>query len=194
VRFLSERNLEHLEEGSMGDVTDDENPDENDDDLDENDDVDEAAGEEGDDEEGDDAEGDDAEGDDDEEDVPRVVVGRVAELASWLSPQLARAQADRPVWFILESDEDLHELFERLPEGPPPPRVGEQILSGLRAYASERSDQLQEWLGVTDSIAYGFHATASLEEVTASFQEDGFLVVARIREGRLVPVAPVAPA
>jgi hypothetical protein len=178
----------------MGDVTDDDE----DDDLDEDD-----AGDDGDDVEGgadDEADDDD---DDDDEDVPRVVVGRLAELASWLSPQLARANADRPVWFLLESDEDLHELFERLPEGPPPPRVGEplprsgpsrQILAGLRAYAGERSDELQEWLGVTDSIAYGFHASASLDQVTASFQADGFLVVARIREGRLVPVAPLPPA
>lgn len=140
--------------------------------------------------EGGEAEAEDA--GDDEEDTPRVVVARLGELASWLSPQLARAHAERPVWFILESDEDLHELFERLPEGPPRTRVGEQILAGLRAFASERSDQLQEWLGVTDSIAFGFHAEASVAQVVASFEADGFLVVARIREGRLLPMEPPA--
>ncbi len=162
----------------------DEGPDD-----DRSDDGDDAPDDDGD----DDAPSDDGEtSGDEEEDTPRVVVARLGELASWLSPQLARAHAERPVWFILESDEDLHELFERLPEGPLPPRVGEQILSGLRAFASERSDLLQEWLGVTDSIAYGFHVQASFAQVVASFEADGFLVVAQIREGRLVPLDPPA--
>src|SRR5688572_21170937 len=111
----------------MGDPTDEETEEGTEDEADD-------AAEDADDE----VEAEDGEAEDDggEEDTPRVVVARLAELASWLSPQLARAHADRPVWFILECDEDLHELFERLPEGPPPPRVGEQILSGLRAFAS----------------------------------------------------------
>lgn len=129
--------------------------------------------------------------DDDEDDPPRVVLGRVGELASWLSPQVARSQRDRPVWFLLEMDEDFVGVLERLPEGPMEPRIARAILDGVRTFASERSDRLQEWLGPTDGIVFGFHTTASFDEVRRAFEEDGFLVVGVLREGRVLPeVAP----
>lgn len=126
------------------------------------------------------------EDDDDEEEPPRVVLGRVREIASWLSPQLARAHAERPLWFVLEMDEDFVGLLERHPEGPLAARESGAILSGLREFASEKSDHLQGWLGPTDSIVFGFHASATFDEVRRSFEEDGFLVVGTLREGRVV--------
>jgi hypothetical protein len=123
---------------------------------------------------------------DDEDEPPRVVLGTVGELASWLSPQIARAHRDRPVWFLLEMDEDFVGLLERIPEAPLDARASRAILDGVRAFGSERSDRLQEWLGPTDAIVFGFHTSASLDEVHRAFEEDGFLVVARLREGRVV--------
>lgn len=127
-----------------------------------------------------------ADDEDDEDDVPHVVLGTVGELASWLSPMIARAHRDRPVWFLLEMDEDFVTVLERLPEGPMEARVARSILEGVRSFASERSDRLQEWLGPTDSIVFGFHTSASLDEVRRAFEDDGFLVVGRLREGRVV--------
>lgn len=142
-----------------------------------------------DDEELDEAEGE-ASDEDDEDDVPHVVLGTVGELASWLSPMIARANRDRPVWFLLEMDEDFVTVLERLPEGPMEARIARSILEGVRSFASERSDRLQEWLGPTDSIVFGFHTSASLDEVRKAFEADGFLVVGRLREGKVVGEAP----
>jgi hypothetical protein len=145
------------------------------------------------DEELDEAEGEAAgeDDEDDEDDVPHVVLGTVGELASWLSPMIARAHRDRPVWFLLEMDEDFVTVLERLPEGPMEARIARSILEGVRSFASERSDRLQEWLGPTDSIVFGFHTSASLDEVRKAFEADGFLVVGRLREGRVVGEVPV---
>ena len=136
-------------------------------------------------------EDEDAADEDDEDDVPHVVLGTVGELASWLSPMIARAHRDRPVWFLLEMDEDFVTVLERLPEGPMEARIARSILEGVRSFASERSDRLQEWLGPTDSIVFGFHTSASLDEVRKAFEADGFLVVGRLREGRVVGEVPV---
>lgn len=133
---------------------------------------------------------DDGEDESDEDDVPHVVLGTVGELASWLSPMIARAHRDRPVWFLLEMDEDFVTVLDRLPEGPMEARIARSILEGVRSFASERSDRLQEWLGPTDSIVFGFHTSASLDEVRRSFEDDGFLVVGRLREGRVVAEDP----
>lgn len=128
---------------------------------------------------------------DDEDEPPRVILGRVREVRSWLSPQLAHRHADRPLWFVLEMDEDFVGVFERIAEGPMPTRESSSILSGIREMASEKSDHLQQWLGPTDSIVFGFHASATFEEVQRAFEEDGFLVVGTIREGRVVPTGSV---
>ncbi len=127
--------------------------------------------------------------DDDEDEPPRVVLGRVGDIRSWLSPQLAHRHKERPVWFVLEMDEDFVGVFERIPEGPMPPPESSSILSGLREMAAEKSDQLQQWLGPTDSIVFGFHTSATLDEVQKAFEDDGFLVVGTLREGRVEPIA-----
>ncbi len=133
------------------------------------------------------AEDEEPEEDDDEDEPPRVVLGRIKEIASWLSPQLARTHGDRPLWFVLEMDEDFVGLLERIPEGPFPAREASAILAGLRELASEKADHLQRWLGPTDSLVFGFHASATFDEVRRAFEEDGFLVVGTLREGRVVP-------
>jgi hypothetical protein len=128
--------------------------------------------------------------DDDEDEPPRVVLGRVGDVRSWLSPQLAHKHRDRPIWFVLAMDEDFVGIFERIPEGPMPPQESSSILSGLREMAADESDRLQEWLGPTDSIVFGFHTSATLGEVRKAFEDDGFLVVGTLREGRVEPTVP----
>lgn len=156
------------------------------------DDLDDTPDTEGDVDEDDGSDVEDSDDDSDEDDVPHVVLGTVGELASWLSPMIARAHRDRPVWFLLEMDEDFVTVLDRLPEGPMEARIARSILEGVKAFASERSDRLQEWLGPTDSIVFGFHTSASVAEVRKAFEDDGFLVVGQLREGRVVPEAPAS--
>lgn len=111
---------------------------------------------------------------------PRVVIARLADLAVAGAPA---AQADRPVWFVLEDDADAVELFSRLPEAPLPRPATQAVFAALRSFAADKTDALQEVLGVTDSIEIGFHASADLEDVAASFEEDGFDVILGAIEG-----------
>jgi hypothetical protein len=124
--------------------------------------------------------------DDDEDDPPRVVIGKVSAIASWLSPRLAHAHRHRPIWFVLAMDEDLVGVFERLPEGPFDAKASRDLMAGLRAFASEKSDELQGWLGPTDGIVVGLHGDAAFADVARAFEEDGFLVVGELVEGRVV--------
>lgn len=128
----------------------------------------------------------DAEGDDDDDDeAPRVLLGRVSDLQKWMPKSLARTWHDRPVWFLLQDDEELVGLFERIPEDPVSKGVSEAILSGLRTFATERNEALQAVLGITDGIGFGFHVDASLKQVTTSFEDDGFDVVGSLEDGEV---------
>ncbi len=56
------------------------------------------------------------------------------------------------------------------------------ILAGLRAFSTERNEDLQEVLGPTDAIEFGSPRRCSIAQVRASFEEDGFDVVEGLRE------------
>lgn len=122
---------------------------------------------------------------DDDEETPIAVIGTVAELARWMPEGIARIYGDRPVWFLLEMDAELVTVFEQIPEDPMPKGKVEAILSGLRRFASERSDQLQALLGPSDGISLGFHVDARIDRVVEAFEKDGFFVLRALRDGEV---------
>jgi hypothetical protein len=131
--------------------------------------------------------GDAADDEDDEfdEKAPRVLVGTVADLGLWIPATVGAEHGARPVWFLLDGNVDLVGLFDRYPEGPMASRTTASILGALRSLSVDRSSTLQGVLGITDQIRYGFHVSASLEDVVESFEDDGFEVVMALRDGRI---------
>jgi hypothetical protein len=127
---------------------------------------------------------DEAPGED--EDAPHVILATIADLGRWVPQDVSRRYGDRPVWFILEMDAELVSVFERLPEDPMPRSASDRVLAVLRAFATDKSDDLQRVLGVTDGIQYGFHVDATREKVRACFEEDGFLVMGTVEDGEVV--------
>jgi hypothetical protein len=155
--------------------------------------VDEEASVEGADDEFDDEEvGEDEEGDEeedegeDEEETPCVVLGRLSDLRGYGDPGLLRKHGERPVWFIIQDDADFMTLFDRHRERPVPPALSRSIMDVLRSFAASESDALQTVLGSTDTIEFGFHEGASVDEVTEVFEEDGFDVAFVLRDGKVV--------
>lgn len=122
---------------------------------------------------------------DDEEAMPCVIVARLRDLGEKGPRELYKQYGDRPIWFMMEDDEELMGLFERMPEGPLPSKTSQVILGAVRQFAASESDALQEIFGITDSIGLGFHASASLDEVIESFEDDGFDVVEAIENGEV---------
>jgi len=119
---------------------------------------------------------DDREDIDEDEETPEALIATLADLGRHLPEGLRKGFGARPCWFIQQDDEELVEIFDRLPEDPMPKGRAQELLRALRSFAEENSDELQEILGITDGIAYGFHGDASLAQVTKAFEEDGFLV------------------
>lgn len=134
-----------------------------------------------------DAEEGKAEGDDEgeeEDETPTVVIATLADLGRYLPEPLKKGFGDRPVWFIREDDQELVEIFDRLPEDPMPKGRAHELLRALRNFAEEHSDRLQEVLGISDGLVYGFHGDAPLSRVVAAFEQDGFFVCTGIvRDG-----------
>lgn len=114
--------------------------------------------------------------DDEEEEIPRVLVATMADLGALLPEPLKKSFGTRPIWFFRQDDEELVEIFEHLPEDPMPKGRAHELLRALRQFADETSDRLQEVLGVTDGIVYGFHGDASVDRVIEAFERDGFFV------------------
>ena len=120
-----------------------------------------------------------------DDDAPRVVLAKLGDIARWLPEPMAKNYADRPVWFLLGMDAELVSLFERIPEDPMPKGRVAAILEGLRAFAADQNEGLQEMLGITDEIVFGFHVDAPMARVRASFEDDGFEIVATISLGEI---------
>jgi len=131
--------------------------------------------------------GEDEVEDEDDELAPRVVIGRFSDLAGFADPALLKKNAERPIWFLIDDDDDLHELFMRFPERPTPRSASEPLLAALRSFAAAESDALQALLGPTDSIGFGYHEGATLDDVVESFEDDGFEVLFAIENGKIVP-------
>ena len=129
----------------------------------------------------------DDETDDEDEDefVPRVVVGRLRDLGPAVDAALLKQYGDRPLWFMIEDDDEYMELFDRLPENPMPNRIQQAILSVIRQFAASHSDALQEILGPTEAIGLGFHASATIDSVIESFEDDGFEVCLALVNGNV---------
>jgi hypothetical protein len=127
-------------------------------------------------------------GDEDEEDEqgPCVVLGRLADLRGFGDPALLRQHGERPVWFMIRDDAEFMTLFDQLPERPVPPALSRSIMEVLRSFAAAESDALQSILGSTDSIEFGFHERASVDDVATAFEEDGFDVAFVLYEGKVV--------
>lgn len=124
--------------------------------------------------------------DEDGEDAPCVVVGRLADLKGFGDPALLRKHGDRPVWFMIQDDADFMTLFDQHPERPVPPALSRSIMDVLRAFAASESDALQTVLGSTDTIEFGFHERASVDDVADAFEEDGFDVAFVLQDGKVV--------
>lgn len=111
-----------------------------------------------------------------DEEIPRVLVATMNDLGTHLPDGLRKSFGQRPIWFFRQDDEELVEIFEHLPEDPMPKGRAHELLRALRTFADETSDRLQEVLGVTDGIVYGFHGDASVDQVVEAFERDGFFV------------------
>lgn len=146
-------------------------------------DIDDEIDEDTDDEIGD--EFDDAE-DDDEEETPCVVLGRLSDLKGFGDPALLRKHGDRPVWFMIQNDADFMTLFDKHRERPVPPALSRSIMDVLRSFADTESDALQMVLGATDTLEFGFHEGASLDDVTEAFEDDGFDVAFVLKDGKVI--------
>jgi hypothetical protein len=120
-----------------------------------------------------------------EDDAPLAIITTVRELAKWMPPGVVEIYGSRPAWFVLEMDAELVTIFEQVPEDPMPKGKVEAILTGLRAFATERNTELQTILGPTDGISFGFHVDAALDRVVEAFEEDGFEVLEAIQEGEI---------
>jgi hypothetical protein len=125
----------------------------------------------------DDDHGDGQDAEDEQDELPCVVIGVLAELGDAVDAPLRHKHGERPVWFAREQDHELAGVFERLPEGPMVKVETDAILAALRKFSLARSEELQDVLGATDSLRYAFHVDARLQEVTESFEDDGFLVI-----------------
>lgn len=118
--------------------------------------------------------------DQDDDETPLVVLARLGDLGRFVPDPMMKAYRQRPVWFLLGMDQELVELFERIPEDPMQKGHVTAILAALRAFAEHHNQPLQALLGVTDEIAYGFHTDATHDRVRASFEEDGFEVLEQV--------------
>src|SRR6185436_705630 len=98
--------------------------------------------------------------DEDDDETPEVLIATLADLGSYLPEGLRKNFGGRPCWFIRQDDQELVEIFDRLPEDPMPKGRAHELLRALRAFAEESSDHLQELLGIADGIVYGFHGDA----------------------------------
>lgn len=123
---------------------------------------------------------------DEDEQAPRVIIATVADLGAWIPDLYRSPYASRPVWFLREQDSQLAAVFERLPEGDMPKDASDAILAGLRSFSLDQNENMQWLLGVTGGMQYGFHVDASLEEVVESFEDDGFIVVPAVKDGRIL--------
>lgn len=138
------------------------------------------------DEEGEEGGGEEDGGEEDDE-PPSAVIATLGDLGHHLPDALRKSFGGRPVWFIREDDQELVEIFEHLPEDPMPKGRAHELLRGVRGFAEEHSDRLQEVLGIAEGIVYGFHGDASLQRVTKAFEEDGFIVCGGIiQSGEIV--------
>ncbi|NUO50255.1 MAG: hypothetical protein HOV80_15480 [Polyangiaceae bacterium] len=124
--------------------------------------------------------------DTEEEDAPLAIVTTVRDLAKWMPAGIAETYGQRPAWFLLEMDAELVTIFEQIPEDPMPKGKVEALLTGLRAFATERNTELQTILGPTDGISFGFHVDAPLDRVIEALEEDGFQVLEVIKDGEIV--------
>ena len=124
--------------------------------------------------------------DDQDEETPCVVLGRLSDLRGFGDPGLLRKHGDRPIWFMIQDDADFMTLFDRHPERPVAPSLSRSIMDVLRSFAASESDALQTVLGSTDTIEFGFHERASVDEVEEAFADDGFDVAFVLRDGKVV--------
>ena len=117
---------------------------------------------------------------------PRVVLARLSDLVKGKLDAKLQPYAGLAVWLLLEDDADLADVFLTLPERPLPRAVEASIFAIIRAFAADKTDALQGVLGVTDSIEIGFHTSATVPDVAAAFDADGFEVLEDlIRDGEL---------
>jgi hypothetical protein len=77
-------------------------------------------------------------------------------------------------------------LFDKHREGKVPPELTRSIMDVLRSFAASESDALQSVLGATDSIEFGFHERASVDDVAEVFEDDGFDVAFVLQDGKVV--------
>lgn len=132
-----------------------------------------------------DFEGDDEDAEEDEL-GPCVVLGRLADLRGFGDPALLRQHGERAIWFMIRDDAEFMTLFDQHPERPVPPALSRSIMDVLRSFAAEQSEALQSVLGSTDSIEFGFHERASVDDVAQAFEEDGFDVAFVLQDGKVV--------
>ena len=128
----------------------------------------------------------DQEDQDEEAPAPRVLIGRVADLGAYAPRPMSEHEASLVLWFLLTGDANLVGVFSRYPEGSLPSGRSEAILAAMRKFSIDRSAELQQLLGVSDGVQYGFHIDASLDQVAESFEDDGFEIVGVLRDGEFM--------
>jgi len=113
---------------------------------------------------------------------PRLVSTTIAELHGFLPTAIVEAHGRHAAWFMTTDAGQRVQLFTRLPEAELSPEIAETIAAAIDAFAAQHGQRLAELLG-SGGLQAGFHVGGSVEDVSASFEADGFTLVGRIVNG-----------
>lgn len=117
--------------------------------------------------------------------TPKIVLlTTVGDFAATRRPALSADEAlqglrDRAL-FIHDAQHE-NTLFDALPEKGDPTEAVESILDELEDFAAEYGEVIENLLGPGQegrALEWGLHAEASLADVTAQFQREGFQIQA----------------
>jgi len=117
---------------------------------------------------------------------PRLIFCNVASLGTLLTEKARAKYGERPLWFGRGSDQEGHpvSLFDRVAE-PRSNKVVEEILSvlGTLPRNADIAESLHALVGDDDSLFYGFHVGATLEQAREAFLADGYELIERREPG-----------
>jgi hypothetical protein len=113
------------------------------------------------------------------------VLGTVADLARWLEESIVRDHGALAVYLVAQSSSERNRVLSRIPEGPIDDAAVAAIFRALEAFVAENQSKLTALLGET-LFSVGFHASATLDVVRPSFEEDGFGPAFALAEGEIV--------
>jgi hypothetical protein len=105
---------------------------------------------------------------------PAIVVGTFAELGLRAEGAVTTEDVERTCWFVLKKNNALITLFSKIAEGPMNQATSNTLMAMLRRTAKEQPKRLHAALGPDEALVFGFHSTATFEEIVGQFEEDNF--------------------